>query len=326
MRTTINGEYWFDDTGATMYADGDVGDMNHESYVIDRCANEVASYFNVNTDLCIDGGVSLEYFEESILEKIISELKEEYDEKEKELENNHIGENEELENLLNDLSADYDEKVEDIEADPADAMIKYLVDNHNMDEKYVSELVMVGYGSSRDAREYAIKNWNWARVHGDSIEVNKLDKETLKLVCRGINNALDEEDIYYHLENEWEEEEEEELFCDIFDVDDMSDEEYEERLQSFKNLPLSDKIEMAIDHHVYSISTYTGKSYNIKLIDMENGNVESLERSDIEINHPTAATQQLRQMDVEKMPDFYKGIIGDSFKNTFKFLMEKYKI
>jgi hypothetical protein len=74
--------------------------------------------------------------------------------------------------------------------------------------------------------------------------------------------------------------------------------------------------ELRASQSEYNISTYTGKRYTIKLEDMRSGNVEGLERADIE--QPTsAATQQVRQMDVEQTPSFYKGQLGDSYIPSF---------
>jgi len=74
--------------------------------------------------------------------------------------------------------------------------------------------------------------------------------------------------------------------------------------------------ELRASQSEYNISTYTGKRYTIKLEDMQSGNVEGLERGDIE-QPVTAATQQVRQMDVEQTPSFYKGQLGDSYIPSF---------
>lgn len=35
VRNELSGEWWIDDGGSPMYADGDVGDMNHEMLVLE---------------------------------------------------------------------------------------------------------------------------------------------------------------------------------------------------------------------------------------------------------------------------------------------------
>ena len=240
---SLSGEYWFDDSGTTMYADGDVGDMNHEAYVIQRCNSEILDHFHLNNGGDYD---TVETHQDTILDMIVEDSDIE-DEDEKW------------------------EKRQELENDPADAIINYLTQKGVKD---VSDTVFIAYGSSIDAREYAIKNWGWSRVAGDSIETKELTRETLRVIAHGINNALEEEGKTY---------------------------EYDETPD-------------VLDLHEYGISTYTGKRFNITLRDMESGNVEGLERSDIEVAK-SSATDQVKQMDMEKMPSYYRerGLMGDSY-------------
>ena len=243
----IRGEYWFDESGYAQYANGDVGDMNHEAYVIQNCAGELAAYFDINLDM-----------------KTISEVEDD---------------------IIEYIKDEVGDAWGDIEDDPADAMIKYLVTFFKMPENKASDLVLTAYGSTSDAREYAIKNWNWIRVHGTNIEVNKLNSETLKNVAKGINNALRQEG-------------------------EMHEEDSYERAGQTE----------------YNISTYTGKRYSITLDDMEAGNVSGLEEEQgVTVS---AAAQQLRKMDVDSMPDYYKkkGVIGDSFDRKYYEILNDIKV
>jgi hypothetical protein len=148
----VRGEYWFDERGKAMYADGKDA-MDHQTYVIQRCAETVANYFGLD-----------EFNENSMIDRITDKV------------GNSWG---------------------DIENDPASAIIKYLVTFFKMDEEKADDLVLTAYGSHGDAREYAIKNWNWIRVHGPNIEVNKLNTQTLKKVAEGIRDALEQEGEMY---------------------------------------------------------------------------------------------------------------------------------
>ena len=236
-------EYWLDDSGNTMYANGSISDMNHEAYVIQRCNAEILDYFHLNNGGDYD---TVETHQDSILDMIVEDSGLEDDEEKW-------------------------EKRQELENDPASAIIEYLTQKGVKD---VADTVFIAYGSSRDAREYAIKNWGWSRVAGDSIETKELTRKTLEIIARGINNALDEEGKIY---------------------------EYDETPD-------------VLDLHEYSISTYTGKRFNITLRDMESGNVEGLERSDIEVAK-SAATDQVKKMDMEQMPAYYRerGLMGDSY-------------
>jgi hypothetical protein len=263
----IRGEYWFDDMGDPIYADGDIGDVGHEGIVINIMAGNLCSEFDIyEEEPFFDYNSSSEI---AILEKISQDhdyVKEKYADS-LEGDDDNIDEYHVMDILKND---------------PADSIIQYLVYN-GMSEENANDLVLIAYGSSKDAREYAINQWNWKRVQGKFIESKALTSKDLKIIASGINSAIDMEGLRY---------------------------EYEEDPR-------------ALDLHEYEISTYTGKRYSISLIDMESGNVEGLERSDIEIKN-SAAAEQLRKMDVDSMPDFYKNknIIGDSYKHLF---MNDYK-
>jgi hypothetical protein len=250
----IKGEYWFDESGDPMYADGDIGDMNHEAYVQDRCAGEVLGYFDIYSDM---QPADLDNHIDEIIGIIIEKL-----------------------GIVND-----DEKREEIENDPYDALINYLKTQTTMNGP-IDDIVHLARGRGGDGREFAIKEWGWSRVHQNNIEVKELTPAQLKIVASGINRALDQEGVYD--EEDW----------------------------------------LRASQSEYNISTYTGKRFEIKLEDMEKGNVQGLERADIE-QSTSAATQQVRQMDVEQTPSFYKGQLGDSYIPSFaKYFTEskKYKV
>jgi len=246
----IKGEYWFDESGDPMYADGDIGDMNHEMYVQDRCAGEVLGYFDIYSD---DQPADLDNHIDEIIGIIIEKL--------------GIG--------------DDDEKREEIENDPYDALINYLKTQTTMNGP-IDEMVHLARGRGGDGREFAIKEWGWSRVHQNHIEVNELTSGQLKIVASGINRALEQEGVY------------------------------------------GEEEDLRASQSIYNISTYTGKRYEIKLEDMQSGNVEGLERSDIE-QPVSAATQQVRQMDVDQTPSFYKGQLGDSYITFKKYFTESKK-
>jgi len=250
----VRGEYWFDEDGNSMYADGDIGDMNHEMYVQDKCAGEVLNWFDIYAD---ESPINFEEHIPQMIDIIVSDLDNESD------------------------NFDLKRKIED---DPYDAIINYLKTKTGMKGPIDDIVYLAGGSSSIDGREFAIKEWGWSRVHQDNIEVKELTAKQLKIVAKGINNALEEEGVY-------------------------DEEEFLRASQS-----------------EYNISTYTGKRYEIKLEDMEKGNVQGLERGDIE-TPVSAATQQVKKMDIEKMSPFYKGVIGDSFNPFSKYdkLVEKIK-
>lgn len=53
LRTRANpvrGEWWIDDSGTALYADGDVGDMGHEAYVIDSLTRRLLDEMGIDVD------------------------------------------------------------------------------------------------------------------------------------------------------------------------------------------------------------------------------------------------------------------------------------
>ena len=162
---SIDGEYWFDEDGNTMYADGDVGDMNHEMYVEERVLGNLLNYFNLEVSEFKEFSIN-EYYE-----KIKDILLEKIDQNDEEA----------LENLENEFWDDPEQIIED-----------YIVSEFKENREKIHNMLYMG-----DAREYAIKEWNWSRVHGNNIEVDRLTSEQLKLVSRGIWNALSEEGKVY---------------------------------------------------------------------------------------------------------------------------------
>lgn len=238
---TIRGEYWFDESGSTMYADGDVGDMNHEMYVGQMLTGQILNYFGLDMDDF--GSLDLSDYFDSIKEEILSDS-----------------------DLDEEQLEEFEEK---FDHDPKQIIEDYIVENFKEKREKISKMLYV-----YDAREYAIKEWNWSRVHGNNIEVNRLTKDQLDRVSRGIWNALDEEGSIF------------------------SDEERE----------LAGQTE-------YYISTYTGKSYTIKLDDMDSPeNISNLE--EIQPQHEPKFTNS-DKMDRNLVSGFYKDKpFGDSFERN----------
>lgn len=151
-RYQLNGEYWITDDGSTMFADGDVGDYNHEGYVIMYLQGDIASDFNVHED---SEFTDWDEMKKLIVQEILDEYEPEYQE--------------ELQYRIDDGEIDeiIIEKMK--ETDP------------EADEKMV---MANGFG---DARQYAIMKWGWKRVAGNDIESRALTPQDMKAIARGLN-------------------------------------------------------------------------------------------------------------------------------------------
>lgn len=165
------GEWWIDEGGSTVFADGDVGDYNHEAIVIQSLAREILSHFGIEEE---DPG-TLDNYEESIKESLIADGR--LDE-------------EEIAGWDNMQSSKY--------RGPSDVITKKLLEDKVYDnEKQATQAVLIAYGSSRDARDYAMEYWRWKimKTEGSDIEIQTwhLKPDDLGIIVRGIWEIMGED-------------------------------------------------------------------------------------------------------------------------------------
>lgn len=149
---TLNGEYWITNDGTVMYADGDIGDYNHEGYVFEYMQNEIMDEFNVDDD-------SGDW--ERVKQKIVQEILDSEDEQ---------------------TRAQLEEFVED---EGKEALI--LAKLKEIDPQNAEEKMKIAEGLG-DAREFAIKNWGWKRVAGNDIESSSLTPKDMQAIAQGIGD------------------------------------------------------------------------------------------------------------------------------------------
>lgn len=147
----LDGEWWIDN-GTALFADGDIGDMNHEAYVIEYARNMLADY---------DEDFESWKLSESkkVYDKLISETQ---DEEEK------------------------DDLMDSYNSDPEGFLIDNL-DNTNIDQKLF--FVANDNVGSNDVRLYAMKNWGWKRVQGKFVETYNLTSSDLESIYEGLYDA-----------------------------------------------------------------------------------------------------------------------------------------
>lgn len=146
----LDGEYWITDDGSTMYADGDIGDYNHEGYVMMYVQGDIASDFNVHEES--------EFTDWDEMKKLI--IKEILDDEDPES-------REELEYRVDDGEID-----------------EIIIEKMNDPEAEEKMSIANGYG---DAREYAIMKWGWKRVAGNNIESRALTPHDMQAIASGLN-------------------------------------------------------------------------------------------------------------------------------------------
>jgi hypothetical protein len=149
----LDGEWWIDDSGQVLFADGDVGDMNHEMYVIDGLTRTI-----------LDAIGGIKYDEE------YAGPMDTHDEAVREA----LGVDKDA--VWGDLRQALNEKMK--ETWPDEAQREAALD--------------AAYNMS-DAREYAIQYNGWKRLKGTNVETWTLTKDDLDDIVAGIQDAADDE-------------------------------------------------------------------------------------------------------------------------------------
>lgn len=167
-----HGEWWIDNKGSTIYCDGDVGDQGHEAVVIQHISHEIISHFGIHEN---EVG-TLDNYEESIKQSLIA--------------NKRLN-RKELAGWNNEAGSGY--------AGPSEIIAKKLIEDKIFtDEKQALDAVFIAYGSSKDARDYAMKYWNWKimKTHGNNIEIQTwhLKQSDLEIIVRGIWDIMNDHD------------------------------------------------------------------------------------------------------------------------------------
>jgi len=136
----IQGEYWIDDSGQVMMADGDIGDYNHEAYAIEIAQHKLADY-----------GDDYEGWKREICLEILEEMKDELEDKKMETEDiNQIKILDEKLYEIWEMKQDIDYYAYELITNHADAL---GIDKGLFD-------LAEGHG---DARTYAMEKWGWKR-------------------------------------------------------------------------------------------------------------------------------------------------------------------
>ena len=158
----LRGEWWFED-GSAVFADGDVGDMNHEAHVIDLLRRGILDALGV------DAG-SYDYAPD------FNDIKDEI-----------------IQSIGNDLNAEELEAWKNDEF--AEVIVSYL--KRNGDDKIDDKIYYIrghdSKGKTLDVRDYALINWGWQRVKGNVIQTQTLTSKDLSNIVSGILDAYHEE-------------------------------------------------------------------------------------------------------------------------------------
>lgn len=156
----LRGEWWFQD-GQAIYADGDVGDVNHEGYVIDILKRQLLDTLGVDVS---DYEHVPNFYE--ISDEIYQEINGELTDDEKE------------------------EWTQGTNADIEKVIMDYLQRKGDAETK---EILNYLTSASKDAREYALIHWGWQRVKMNVIQTQTLTEKDVKNISNGLYGAYSDE-------------------------------------------------------------------------------------------------------------------------------------
>lgn len=151
----MTGEWWITDSGQAIFADGDIGDCNHEGVVIDHIVPDIAEL----AGLKVDDDVDLQAFVQD------------------------------FNNLMDERAANKDGGDIDIESEMIEMQLAELYKNKEQ-AKDAWECV---FNYSKDAREYACKWLGWIRVAGNTMQTQTLTRAQLKRIGDGLVDIHEEE-------------------------------------------------------------------------------------------------------------------------------------
>jgi hypothetical protein len=140
----LRGEWWIDDSGSTTFADGDVGDTNHEAYAW-------------NSFVGVD-------------EHQIGELQDIGSFDPNELDLDEFG----IHKLTEDGKSE--EEIEEMDQKDIDEAGWEFLEEEGVDIEFLQWLLKTG----KDARDFAMEKHGWIRVQNDNFQFWKLDDKTLK--------------------------------------------------------------------------------------------------------------------------------------------------
>lgn len=167
------GEWWIYPGGSSDFADGDIGDSNHEGFVITYLTRQILEHFGIDMD---EAAGYLGSWEENLY-MILSE-----------------------EGRLTDEESDIWHNKGTRGGGPTEIIInKLLEDKIFLDKKQAQEAVYIAYGSTtNDARDYAMKYLGWKRMttdrYGTNLQTWFLRPNDMEDMRRGVFDAWGDTD------------------------------------------------------------------------------------------------------------------------------------
>ena len=168
---TLRGEYWIDDGGNLLEADGDIGAYNHEAHVIELLQYQISDKFGDYRD---GEYVDWDRFKEELAKETYKEQIKLNPSQHKQL------------------------RIQWIKDDGEHFLLLGLRQLGVTDDEYATA---EGFG---DARVHAMQHWGWKRVVDSNVETWNLTPEDMRTIASGIGEIMPESDadvevsVYVH--------------------------------------------------------------------------------------------------------------------------------
>ena len=153
----MRGEWWIDEYGSALFADGDAGELGHEGYVLHRLADQILSVFGLAAD------------SEQVL---VTESEQE-------------------------LAAWFsEERQQELRGEALwAAVVEELEAAGTFTQTSGAREAVATARDQRDARDYAIRHWGWIRVAGNNAQMHHLDSRVLDQLAAGLEEASDNDEV-----------------------------------------------------------------------------------------------------------------------------------
>jgi len=159
---TLQGEWWLQD-GTAVFADGDVGDINHEHLVIQHCIEHVLDCFEYSSNGVLQAFISgiRQFIEDDGVDVVA------------------------IRTYINDES-DSMQKNGDISMTVADDIYDYLLKESKADPQQFRIAMDEG---DPDSRLYGVQHLGWIRVQQSNVELWEINLTSLLNAANGLYDA-----------------------------------------------------------------------------------------------------------------------------------------
>jgi len=161
MRSLV-GEWWITSTGRAIYADGDIGDINHSNLIAVHCMRKVLRRFKASDEVILHAAHS---YLEPLIKKDGVDI---------------IAAREEMINLGDRL-----QRIGHITPEQDDDFFGYLQELSGCDK----ELLDCVFDVDKDLRLYGVDKMRWHRVEGNNLDIWELTRKTLRTLSDGLWQA-----------------------------------------------------------------------------------------------------------------------------------------